>query len=107
MNKIITIILSLSLLLVINGCTQDHQSIIEETDNRTCVTEPGKAIYPGNEKCCGELKSIFGSELPNGECHCTEKNNNCGGAPICAPCGNNICEKEYSEDKCNCPEDCN
>lgn len=75
-------------------------------DDRTCITEPGKAIYSGNEKCCGELNSIFGSELSEGRCWCTNKDNNCGGAPICAPCGNGICEREYKEDRCNCPEDC-
>jgi len=77
-----------------------------EVNNKTCVTEPGKAYYPPKEKCCDGLTTIFGSELPNGECWCTEKNNTCGGAPICAPCGNKKCEKEYGEDKCNCMEDC-
>ncbi|MBU4069991.1 MAG: hypothetical protein KJ646_03330 [Nanoarchaeota archaeon] len=80
---------------------------LEETDNiKTCILEPGKAYYPGTEKCCGDLKSIFGSELEDGRCWCTEEDNSCVGAPICAPCGNGECENEYGEDKCNCPEDC-
>jgi len=105
MKQYILIALILIVVLV-SGCTQNSQPITEEDDNRTCVIEPGKAIYPGNEKCCGGLKSIFGSELPDGRCWCTEKDNFCGGAPICAPCGNGICESEYKEDRCNCPEDC-
>jgi len=80
--------------------------INNKAEDRTCITEPGKAYYPGTEKCCGGLTSIFGSELPDGRCWCTEKDNNCGGSPICAPCGNGICEKEYKEDRCNCPSDC-
>jgi len=83
---------------------------IEETvsvdDGLACVTEPGKAIYGDSEKCCGGLKPMFGYEDSNGKCQCTEEGNNCGGASICAPCGNGVCEKEYREDRCTCPEDC-
>jgi len=76
-------------------------------ENQTCITEPGRAYYPGTEKCCNNLTSIFGSEKIDGTCSCTEKDNNCGGASICAPCGNGKCEIEYGEDRCNCAEDCN
>ena len=34
-------------------------------DDKICITEPGKAYYPPEEKCCGDLRSIFGSELEN------------------------------------------
>ena len=97
-------------LLIITGCTQQTPATKNQNDNRndnlSCVTEPGKAIYPGTEKCCGDLNPIFGSQSENGSCWCTEKENTCGGAPICAPCGNGKCENEYKEDKCNCPGDC-
>ncbi|MBR9702361.1 hypothetical protein GOV13_05570 [Candidatus Pacearchaeota archaeon] len=89
----------------LNGC-KNGACLEKIDDSKTCIVEPGKAYYPGTEKCCGDLKSIFGSELEDGRCWCIEDNNNCGGAPICAPCGNGNCENEYNEDKCNCPEDC-
>ena len=25
----------------------------------------------------------------------------------CSPCGNEVCESEYGENRCNCPKDCN
>lgn len=77
----------------------------EINSNKRCTTA-GKAHYPSKENCCEGLVTIFGSELPNGKCWCTEKDSSCGGTPICAPCGNGECEKEYGEDKCNCPIDC-
>jgi hypothetical protein len=86
--------------------SQQAPANADYNDELICVTEPGQAIYPGTEKCCGDLISIFGTQLEDGSCWCTEKDNNCGGAPICAPCGNDKCEKEYKEDKCNCPSDC-
>ncbi|MCK5416281.1 hypothetical protein KAI92_02540 [Candidatus Parcubacteria bacterium] len=73
-------------------------------DNRICITESGKAYYPPNEKCCGELKSIFGPDVSAIECKLIKKQGT--GAPICAPCGNNVCETQYGENKCSCPEDC-
>lgn len=77
----------------------------DKIGSKTCVTA-GEAYYPRKEACCDGLTTIFGYESVNGECLCTEKDNNCGGAPICAPCGNKKCEKEFREDKCNCPVDC-
>lgn len=29
------------------------------------------------------------------------------GLNICSDCGNNICDIEFGENKCNCPNDCN
>jgi len=89
-----------------SGCDADCKPVVEcKLTNETCV-KAGEAYYPGTEKCCAGLESIFGSENPDGTCSCTEKDNNCGGAPICAPCGNGKCEGDYGEDKCNCTKDC-
>ena len=94
-----------------NGCSRtkllsEAQEDLAYLNNQTCIIA-GEIYYPGTEKCCDGLKSIFGSENADGSCSCTEPGNNCGGSPICAPCGNGICESQYGEDKCNCAEDCN
>jgi len=68
----------------------------------TCITEPGKAYYPGTEKCCGDLKSILPESYYDNSCNELDV----VGAPICAPCGNGKCESQYGEDKCNCASDC-
>ena len=88
-------------LILISGCTSN----VSQEDSKTCISEVGKAFYPGTEKCCNGLKSVFPYELPDGTCISSKEDTRVG-APICAPCGNGKCEKEYSEDKCNCPEDC-
>ncbi len=127
MNKKIIITLTIVVIIILAGVicymfliggnkqsqNQTKNSAVEnivpksdvEVNNNKCVMA-GKAYYPPKENCCDGLTTIFGSELPNGKCWCTEKDNTCGGAPICAPCGNKKCEKEYGEDKCNCPVDC-
>jgi len=81
--------------------------------NGTCIqfnpnscAKEGEAYYPGTEKCCEGLKSVFPYELPDGSCISPE-NDTRAGAPVCAPCGNGKCESQYGEDKCNCAEDCN
>lgn len=98
------LLIILALLFVIS-CS-NRENFVVDNITLSCITEPGKAYYPANETCCNGLKSIFGSEAPDGTCFCTEKDNDCGGAPVCAPCGNGICEDQYWEDKCNCKEDC-
>jgi len=80
-----------------------ENNIYDFVDNLTCIIEPGKAYYPGTEKCCGELKSILHESYYDENCNELE---GLAGAPICAPCGNGKCESQYGEDKCNCAEDC-
>jgi len=99
--KVFVFVLLLLVFLVSFGCTTK----VSEDDSLKCISEIGKAYYPGTEKCCNGLKSVFPYELPDGTC-INPKEDTRAGAPICAPCGNGKCEKEYSEDKCNCPEDC-
>ena len=83
---------------------QDNPEDIDIAEDRICITEPGTAYYPPKEKCCNELKSIFGSDVSPIECKLLKEHGS--GAPICAPCGNDICEPKYGENKCSCPEDC-
>ena len=91
---------------------QEKDNVICKCENNSCTTlelncvnTPGQSYYPGSEICCNDLKSVFPYELPDGTCLAAEDDDR-GGAPVCAPCGNGKCEKDYSEDKCNCPEDC-
>jgi len=89
------------IVVLVSGCTQKTN----QDDSKPCISEPGKAYYPGDEKCCEGLKPVFPYELPDGTC-LDPKDDTRSGSPVCAPCGNGKCEKGYSEDKCNCPEDC-
>lgn len=82
--------------------------VIPETDSNSsgCIAA-GQVIPPGRGmKCCGGLVGMFGAKLPDGKCVCTEKDDTCGGAPICAPCGNGKCEADFGENDCVCPKDC-
>ena len=97
MKKLILILGFLMMIFLVGGVL---------AENQTCVTEPGKAYFPGTEKCCNDLKSVFPYELPDGTCISPENDTRVG-APVCAPCGNGKCESNYGEDKCNCAEDCN
>ena len=69
--------------------------------NLSCI-EKGGSLSPGY-KCCEELSSIgvmagMGSD---GICMAIA-----GAWNICSPCGNGVCDSE-TENKCNCPQDCN
>lgn len=55
--------------------------------------------------CCEGLKRISGSDINDFDENCNLIS--VGGLQICSNCGNNICEPENWENKCNCPEDCN
>jgi len=50
--------------------------------------------------CCEWLKAIHGVNVPLDECQNFET------VWICAPCWNNICEQQYHENHCSCPQDC-
>ncbi|MFH1586000.1 MAG: hypothetical protein ABIB79_04490 [archaeon] len=73
----------------------------------TCVTEPGE-YDPETEDCCDEsgYEAVTGYALPDGDCYCDDAEDYCGAAPICTPCGDGVCDKEYGEDNCNCRLDC-
>jgi hypothetical protein len=106
MLKILTLLFSITLLTITNGCGQ--KNIISNQNDPielTCVSEPGASYFQGNEKCCDGLNGATDSSLPDGTCILPEDDIT-SGAGICIPCGNNICEKEFSENECNCPEDC-
>ncbi len=78
-------------------------------------TDPKK--YEEGIRCCEGLSEIIPGRLlqpcdqegPKGaicEDGCTIIPPTLPGLVQCAPCGNGICEPEYGENKCNCPEDC-
>ena len=98
--------LATMIILIIISLTITKKAQTPLADDRICVTKPGTSYYPGTHRCCGGLKSIFGSELPNGTCWCSDPNDKCVGQPTCAPCGNGVCETKYGEDSCNCKIDC-
>ena len=105
MKKIV--LLLVIIIIIIGGAWWWQQPSEENTisnDHSNCVSEPGDIAY--DEQCCDNLKTIWGSELPDGSCWCSGPDTDCAGANTCAPCGNNKCEAEYKEDKCSCPEDC-
>ncbi|MBT3816791.1 MAG: hypothetical protein HOE80_00510 [Candidatus Magasanikbacteria bacterium] len=106
MHKILTVLLSITLLTVISGCGQkDTIPNQNNTIDLSCVSEPGASYFQGTEQCCEGLKGTTYSSLPDGTC-VLPKDDMTSGAGVCIPCGNNICEKEFSENECNCPEDC-
>ncbi|HIP49910.1 MAG TPA: hypothetical protein EYG99_00490 [Candidatus Pacebacteria bacterium] len=53
-------------------------------------------------KCCEGLKSL-NHFIVKGECINYVVD---GQGLLCSDCGNGICDKDYGEDYCNCPEDC-
>jgi len=66
-----------------------------------CV-QSGESLRPGHE-CCQGLSSIGVASVfdgNTGKCMTAV-----GGWPICAPCGNGTCDREW-ENKCTCPDDC-
>ncbi|MCK5476539.1 MAG: hypothetical protein KAI55_01320 [Candidatus Aenigmarchaeota archaeon] len=101
---IIVVVVMIGLCYFLLNQQQNNQEDIDVAEDRICITEPGKAYYPPKEKCCNELKSIFGPDVSPEECKLLTEHG--GGAPICALCGNGICESKYGENKCSCPEDC-
>jgi len=91
------------------------------TEKEECISL-GEEISPEEDnqgvRCCSGLKRIqtsryfYPCDTP-GELACDE--NGCRIPPPtsdkapwwqCTPCGNEICETEYGENRCNCPEDC-
>ena len=100
MSKILTILFTITIISVMSGCAQ--KDIPPEL---ICINEPGASYFQGNEQCCEGLKGATYSSLPDGTC-VLPKDDMTSGAGVCIPCGNNICEKEFSENECNCPEDC-
>ena len=86
-----------------------------------CVDAGGEISpieYDLGIRCCSGLNRIHTSRYIHpcdtpGEYACDE--NSCSIPPPtsdkspwwqCTPCGNGICETEYGENRCNCPEDC-
>lgn len=53
-------------------------------------------------ECCEHLTPMFPLRS-NGECLESPVP---GTAGICSHCGNEVCEAQYKEDRCNCPDDC-
>jgi len=68
----------------------------------------GETYYPIFGICCAGLVTIdsnglmenWGDENPGVICMA-----NCW-SQTCAPCGDGVCQPHYSENPCNCPEDC-
>lgn len=73
---------------------------IEYIKNLSCA-KAGESLEPG-KICCEGLKAIstIGYNKEDGTCE-----NLLGAWPICAPCGDNVCNETF-ENKCNCVIDC-
>jgi hypothetical protein len=89
-----------------NDCFRNMAGVSKKYDGECeagdCAQEGESVpVVPGAKKCCPGLKKIS-CEKPNSNNICPTEL--CGGASICANCGNGICGS--GENKCNCPEDC-
>lgn len=69
-----------------------------------CTEEGGKiGVCAGCIiRCCKPSIPIF-DLMVDGKC---QDRSAPGSDGYCSNCGNNICESDYLEDSCNCPEDC-
>lgn len=87
--------------------TINKPALIERRQNENTFSNGkcssfGETIPVPNENCCPGLKGIGAYTItPEGKC-----SPYWGGLLKCVPCGNNICEAKFGENKCNCPEDC-
>ncbi len=73
-------------------------------EDKFCGTE-GMAVPTMAVKCCDELSEIW-STCAEDDCSCKHSFPSIGGLGICSNCGNNICDRGYGENHCNCPQDC-
>ena len=74
---------------------------IKNTSTKTACSLAGNTVPTPNEICCNGLKPLYGWEYME-ECIAFQDT----GLLICSPCGNSVCDTEYKENKCNCPDDC-
>lgn len=86
--------------LVLPGCGKEEVCFpkIEQEE-----TECGKLDYSGEKECCEGFVKRCGVEFFDGSCD-REGKYSMYNAPLCLPCGNNVCNQ--FENRCNCPEDC-
>ncbi len=86
--------------LVLPGCGKEEVCFpkIEREE-----TECGELDYSGEKECCEGFVKRCGVEFLDGSCD-MEGKYSMYNAPLCLPCGNNVCNQ--FENRCNCPEDC-
>jgi hypothetical protein len=102
--KTTSLFFTLILILFIVGCTEQIKN--SDNNNNTNCAKLGETIGAVDmpEGCCSGLKPVAGwGGGYEGDCSIPAPP---GGLSICAPCGNGICDIEYGENKCNCPDDC-
>lgn len=112
-KKIIILIIILILILIIGivfifltkKSTIKNNNFINNIESSLPCAKEGERVrasgagFPKN--CCSNLKAMYGYKQE--DCNTPEIPGDIG---ICSNCGNNICEAQNNENKCNCPEDC-
>jgi hypothetical protein len=100
-----TLLLFFSLILILFLIAYSIQIQDSEKADTSCA-KIGETIGAAGmpEICCSGLKPVSGwGGGYEGDCSEPAPPS---GLSICAPCGNGICDIEYEENKCNCPDDC-
>ena len=102
------LILILILLFFISGCIISENKVSNENSlvqkDLGCA-EKGEKMRPYDDyfpgECCEGLDPVMGGYNPD-DCH----EPFIGDIYTCSDCGNGVCETEYHENVCSCPEDC-